>query len=330
MPAYNAAAYIADALDSVLAQTFSDWECIVVDDCSTDRTALIIEEYARRDRRIAGHVLGQNSGSAKLPRDRAVELARGEWIVSLDADDALAPDALRRLLARQKETGADFVALRMVYTDAALVPNGESVPKRDFNMARVIDGRWAVMLTIGEWVIGGATGALLHRRLWNGRRSSRLHMNADEYDSRYMLSQAAKVAFVDVPYYYRQNPASTTKKVSHKQFEPLITDSMLVGLVAGLFGAGSTQHRVAERAFLSSLAGSYLQFAEKCARLDAEGRAKALRLIGDAKREATRGRVLRSRLPWVKKAILVLPSSAIHAVARAAVASGANKIVRGR
>lgn len=317
MPAYNAADYIGQALDSLQAQTFPDWECVVVDDASTDRTAEIVETYAHRDSRIRCQRNSTNSGSAKFPRDTAISLAKGEWIVTLDADDTLAPEAIERLVDRQRETGADFVAPRMILTDLDLRPTGETIPKPDFDMTRVIDGRQAAMLTIGRWVIG-ANGALIDKRLWDGRKSTGLQMNADEYDTREMLLGSDKVAFVDTFYYYRRNPVSITQKISHKQFEQLVTDKMLVTLIDEHFGVGSTQHRAAERAFQYKLLAHYMRYAMHGKNLNKQGRKKAKRSILDAKKEAPLKKVLGSELFWPLKAILILPSTAIFVVARIA------------
>ena len=72
MPAYNAEKYISYAIESVIKQTFEDWELIIVDDASTDSTPNIIEEYAKRDSRIRVYTEKENSGSARLPRLKAI------------------------------------------------------------------------------------------------------------------------------------------------------------------------------------------------------------------------------------------------------------------
>jgi glycosyltransferase involved in cell wall biosynthesis len=319
--------YIGQALDSLLAQTFSDWECVVVDDCSTDRTAEIIAEYASRDPRITAHALSHNSGSAKLPRDTAISRAKGEWIMALDADDALAPETIGRLVDRQRVTGADFVVTRMLACDQDLRPTGETTPKHDFDMTCVMDGKQAVMLTIGEWTIGAA-GALIDKRLWNGRKSNGHHMNADEYDTRQMLLNSRRVAFADAPYYYRRNPVSVSRKVTHKQFEHLITDRMLVDMMAEHFGTDSAQFKATEAVFLDRLLKHHLGYAKRRNDLDLRGRREAKRLILEAKKEVSSGRVFGSELSWIKKAVLILPSDALFALARVAVGTKLTEALR--
>jgi len=94
-PAYDVARFVGTAVDSVLAQGFRDWEMIVVDDGSRDRTAEVVAE--RKDNRI--RLLRQANAGVSAARSRAMAEARGDAILFLDADDWLAPDALSRLLA---------------------------------------------------------------------------------------------------------------------------------------------------------------------------------------------------------------------------------------
>jgi glycosyltransferase involved in cell wall biosynthesis len=100
VPAYNYARYLGDALDSVRAQTYREWECIVVDDGSTDDTAAVAQRYAGLDPRVRC-VRQENAGLAAA-RNAGLHLSRGELIQFLDADDLLAPHKL--------QLHADFLA----------------------------------------------------------------------------------------------------------------------------------------------------------------------------------------------------------------------------
>jgi glycosyltransferase involved in cell wall biosynthesis len=92
VPAYNYAHYLPDALDSVLAQTVSDWECVIVDDGSTDDTAAVAAAYVARDSRFR-YLLQDNAGPAAA-RNNALRNSTGRYIQLLDADDRLAPRKL--------------------------------------------------------------------------------------------------------------------------------------------------------------------------------------------------------------------------------------------
>lgn len=96
IPAYNATATLARCLQSVSGQTYPHFEAILVNDGSTDNTRAIAEDWAARDCRI--HVLNKENGGVGAARNSALEIARGEWITFVDADDYLEPNFLERLL----------------------------------------------------------------------------------------------------------------------------------------------------------------------------------------------------------------------------------------
>ncbi|HJE03301.1 MAG TPA: glycosyltransferase family 2 protein [Aliarcobacter thereius] len=94
-PSYNSERYISDTLESVLAQTYQNWEMIIVDDVSPDNSNEIIEEYCKKDSRIKFIKLEQNSGAA-VARNRAIEEAKGRYIAFLDTDDMWKPEKLEK------------------------------------------------------------------------------------------------------------------------------------------------------------------------------------------------------------------------------------------
>lgn len=236
MPAYNAGKYIGLAFDSLIAQTFQDWECVVVNDGSTDNTLAIIQEYASREPRIRFSSI-VNSGSAKIPRDTAISMARSEWIVALDADDTLAPATLARMLDRQRETSADVVLLTLIMTDSDGIPKkNERIPKSDFDYQQIISGKQAAQLTIKNWTING--NGLIAKHLHNSKQVIKNYMNADEYDTRQLFIAAKSVAFVDTPYYYREHE-SITRSFSVKLFDTIHTNKLLETLIVQTFGDNS-------------------------------------------------------------------------------------------
>ena len=93
MPAYNVERGIRQALDSVLMQTFCDWECIVINDGSSDTTPLIVSSVA--DARI--RLISQGNGGVAVARNKGLEVAQGQYIAFLDADDVWHPQALEHM-----------------------------------------------------------------------------------------------------------------------------------------------------------------------------------------------------------------------------------------
>lgn len=109
VPAHNAAATLARALDSLAQQTFGEWEAIVADDRSSDATAAIARDYASRDARV--RLVASAGAGASAARNTALAVALGEWVLFLDADDWIAPDMLEASLAALDASGgADLVA----------------------------------------------------------------------------------------------------------------------------------------------------------------------------------------------------------------------------
>ena len=109
MPTYNCGAYIEDSIRSVIAQTVTDWELQIVDDCSTDNTREVVERLAAQEKRIHYTRLAQNCGPAAA-RNQALRRAAGRYVAFLDSDDLWAPDKLERQIAFMERTGATFSA----------------------------------------------------------------------------------------------------------------------------------------------------------------------------------------------------------------------------
>lgn len=109
VPVWNGAPSVAQALDSVLAQTRPDWEAVVVDDASTDATTDIVRTYVKRDPRVRLIERASNGGAGSARND-GIAAATGEWLVVLDDDDWMEPDRLERLHQAANVHGADLVA----------------------------------------------------------------------------------------------------------------------------------------------------------------------------------------------------------------------------
>lgn len=97
-PSYNSKAFIRATIDSVKAQSFQNWEMIIVDDCSSDNSVEVIQSFADQDPRIKLIQLTENSGAA-VARNKGIEAAKGRYIAFLDSDDAWSPDKLEKQLA---------------------------------------------------------------------------------------------------------------------------------------------------------------------------------------------------------------------------------------
>lgn len=105
LPCFNSAAFLQQTLDSISAQTFKDFECIAIDDGSTDATLSLLQEHAAKDARFV--VISRENRGLIATLNEAIATAQGEWLARIDADDLCAPNRLDAQLARVIETGAD-------------------------------------------------------------------------------------------------------------------------------------------------------------------------------------------------------------------------------
>lgn len=115
-PAYNAEKYISYTIESVISQTYKNWEMIIVDDCSVDRTKNIIKEYSARDNRIKYIFLDENKGVSNA-RNTAISHARGRYIAFLDSDDLWYPDKLTIQISYMEENNYYFTFTNYEFID---------------------------------------------------------------------------------------------------------------------------------------------------------------------------------------------------------------------
>ncbi len=115
-PSYKSKRFIAECIESVLAQTYENWEMIIVDDCSPDNSNTIIQEYLLKDSRIKFFQLEKNSGAA-VARNRAIEEAKGRYIAFLDADDVWMQDKLEKQIAFMQDRDIAFSFTEYVKID---------------------------------------------------------------------------------------------------------------------------------------------------------------------------------------------------------------------
>ncbi len=134
VPAYKVQAYLQECLDSVLSQSFTDLELIVVDDASPDNCGAIADEAAARDPRVRSTVRLRENAGPGAARNKGMEYARGDYLLFLDGDDTFTPGALQAIADRVKETGEPDV---LVHDFARVSWSGESV--RDAGAPRLTE-----------------------------------------------------------------------------------------------------------------------------------------------------------------------------------------------
>ena len=116
MPTYNCGKYIIESIESVINQTITDWEILIVDDCSTDKTKDVLQPYLEKYQSIHYYCLSKNSGPA-VARTEAIKRATGKYIAFLDSDDIWHPEKLEKQIEFMKKTGAKFSATAYAQMD---------------------------------------------------------------------------------------------------------------------------------------------------------------------------------------------------------------------
>lgn len=225
MPAYNTEKYIGDAIKSIIRQTHKDWELIIVDDCSTDHTVNIIENFMQQNQNIRLIQRSQNSGGCRLPRFDGILAAKGNFVCPIDSDDVIESKYLEKMLKRQKETNADIILGRMMLFNKTPKDYKICVPEKEYDMLQIMTGKEACRLTIGGWKIalGGAfvKSSLYKDFIKRDRYNKNNYYFSDEIEHRKLLLSSREVALTNAYYYYRQQPHSIIHSINPRYFDRL-------------------------------------------------------------------------------------------------------------
>ena len=229
IPAYNVAKWLPRCLDSLLMQTYSDIEIIVVNDGSRDETAAIMDTYAARDCRIKA--IHKENGGVTSARLRGVAEATGAYIGFVDGDDWVEPQMLARLLENTKQFGADISHCGVLRE----FPDGRM--DYYYNTGRIVEQdntKGLHDLMEGSFIEPGLVCKLYRRELFEGLSDwmdTSVRINEDLLMNFYLFRQAKKSVFEDVcPYHYMLRPgsAATSKLNEHKLHDPMKVTRILL------------------------------------------------------------------------------------------------------
>lgn len=243
MPAYNVDKYIAQAIESVIAQTETRWELIVVDDGSTDNTSEIIAQYASADSRIHHITRSVGSGGVYQPRKDAILAANASIVAPIDADDWIDPDYLEKMLKEKNTAGVNSIYPTLLREEPErsyiMVPRDPSLINKIFR------GRDCVLLTLDGWKIntgGGLIDKKLYHQAFEQFDADMTYQFADEFLSRQLLLLAPKVICSSVNYHYRANPQSVTRRITSRHFDFLTNNINLIQFVIDNYGTKSPEY----------------------------------------------------------------------------------------
>ena len=199
MPVYNKALYLADALDSVLAQTFADFELIVIDDGSTDASLEVARAYAQRDARISVYSI-RNQGVSHA-RNLGMSYAKGKYLTFVDADDTIHPSYMENMYACICQSGADMVI-------SGIAKHRDGVIRAEMTCGRV--GLFSLQDILTDFasvqkrcgIYGSCVAKLFSRELAQGVQFDEQLKLAEDFDFYLQLYAKAETFYCDDKKYY--------------------------------------------------------------------------------------------------------------------------------
>ena len=208
VPVYNSERHLRAALDSVIGQTHAEWECICVDDGSTDGSGKMLDEYAAREPRM--RVIHQANGGEGAARNTGMDAATGELVAFLDSDDAWHPETLRLVAETRLRIGADVIRYgwrAVAEHNGTFAPLSPNVAGSEVALSSRRES------TIRFCALGAAT--VVSREACGKIRFTPLTQGADLVFVPECLLRARKVAYIDAPLLdYLTHPGQISRKVS--------------------------------------------------------------------------------------------------------------------
>lgn len=138
VPLYNAQKYISETIQSVINQTYQNWELLVVDDCSTDNSVMIVKKFEEEDKRIKLILSETNFGGPARPRNIGLDNSNGEYIAFLDADDVWLKDKLEKQIVVLEDKDCDIVHTFAYAIDENSCNIGNSNNQKVYNKLKYI------------------------------------------------------------------------------------------------------------------------------------------------------------------------------------------------
>ena len=196
VPVYNVEKYLERCLDSILNQTYSDLEIILVDDGSTDTSPEICDAYAKRDERI--RTFHQKNGGLSAARNTGLDNARGDYIGFVDSDDQIVPTMYESLLVAMENEKADIAIGNFAYLDEQGRKAGESFPLKK----AVYSGIQAMEQLLCDAVHFVSSCNKLYRKdIYKNIRYPLGKLNEDQFVIHRMLYESSRVVTISEPVY---------------------------------------------------------------------------------------------------------------------------------
>ncbi len=205
VPVYNVERYLAECVESLLGQSMRDFEVILVDDGSTDRSGILCDEFEKRDRRV--RVIHQCNQGLSAARNRGIESAGGEYLSFIDSDDYVAADFLQNAAQKIAEVGETEILLTTgwykVYRERTVLE--DTVPA--VGEGKPVTGKAALQIYLRNGTAGwSACGKIYKREFWknNGFRFKAGIYYEDAQLIYRIILKAESVCYIPPAYYYRK------------------------------------------------------------------------------------------------------------------------------
>lgn len=211
VPVYNVEKYLRRCIDSILAQTYSNLEIILVDDGSPDGSGLICDEYAVLDPRVT--VIHKENGGLSDARNAGLDVATGEYVGFVDSDDYIHPQMYEKLLSAIQSTGSNISLCSYVYVDEETGAVDESYcvmnPIKTAVLSRMQALEKINAYQPNSFFYVTAWNKLYERKLFSNLRFVNGKIHEDEFSVHHLFNLAGKIATIeDVLYYYVQRNGS--------------------------------------------------------------------------------------------------------------------------
>lgn len=226
VPAYNVEQYLGRCLDSILGQTYTDLEILVVDDGSTDRTSSIADEYAQKEDRIK--VIHQENRGVSAARNAALKAATGDYIGCVDSDDRITPHMFERMLGVIEENGLDMAICAYKSVDADDAPDADPISTTTTGKTHLLSKEETLDIYVNDdrdfHIYHSVWSRLVRRDILEGLEFPEGEESEEIVYTAKAIYRCKKIAFIDEPLYiYSKNRSSSImnskERLSKRRFD---------------------------------------------------------------------------------------------------------------
>lgn len=218
IPIYHVEDYLKECVDSVLKQTYSNLEIILVDDGSDDKCPSICDDYQKQDARI--HVIHKENGGLSDARNAGLDIATGDYICFIDSDDVVHPNFIQTLYEDLLFTNSDMAICH--YEKVYEIPQVMELPSQHaikvYTQLEILDALYGKesLFIIVAW------NKLYRKSIWDNLRYPKGKIHEDEFVIHHILDQVSQVVLNEGSYYYyRQREGSITNHYNEKRLHAL-------------------------------------------------------------------------------------------------------------